>query len=61
MTWPVLKYWGLFISDLLWIDMFLGKKFLEEPPLHSFGEEFFKILLELLLGVLNVDYLQTHL
>jgi len=29
MTWPVLKYWELVISDLLLIDIFLEENFLK--------------------------------
>ena len=32
MTWPFLKYWGLVISILMWVDMFLGEMFLGRAP-----------------------------
>ena len=32
MTWPVLKYWELVISDLLLIDIFLEEFFFERAP-----------------------------
>ena len=48
MTWPILKYWGLVISDLMWVDIFLEEIFLKETPIHSFGEEFYGKLFEML-------------
>ena len=48
MTWPILKYWGLVISDLMWVDIFLEEIFLKETPIHSFGEKFYGKLLEML-------------
>ena len=32
MTWPVLKYWELVISDLLLVDIFLEEIFFERAP-----------------------------
>jgi len=40
MRLPVLKYWRLVISDLLWVDINLGKFFFEKPPIHSLGKNF---------------------
>ena len=32
MTWPVLKYWELVISDMLLVDIFLEEIFFEKAP-----------------------------
>ena len=41
MTWPFLKYWGLVISILMWVDMFLGEMFLGRAPNTLFWERIF--------------------
>ena len=41
MMWPFLKYWGLVISILMWVDMFLGEMFLGRAPNTLFWERIF--------------------
>ena len=49
MMWPFLKYWGLVISILMWVDMFLGEMFLGRAPNTLFWERIFWQTLEVVL------------